>query len=63
MREIYEGDILKVEDSYAPTYNASINWVDSGFWVTDGRGGNFLPAPHTREVIGNIYENKELLKN
>lgn len=57
--EIYEGDIVK--DTLDE--NRVIEWVDSGFW--DGlEWCGYADNPESAkniEVIGNIYENKDLL--
>lgn len=66
--EIYEGDILK------STYNEEIDGVDcgigevefyEGFWYIAGEIQNGLydiDKCNEIEVVGNIYENKELLE-
>lgn len=76
-KEIYEGDILKWSDEYAPLgeYKEHIKKVS---WETYyGLGWNFgksykdgekrwsypAPSPEEVEIIGNIYENPELLVN
>ena len=59
LKEIYEGDILK--------YNkviAEVKWQEcdncSGFWLESK--GHIHCRWSSFEVIGNIYQNKELLK-
>jgi len=58
--EIYEGDILNIifDDSIAP-----VVWEGNGFWIKQNRfGGNsWFPVPEACRIIGNIYENPELL--
>jgi len=56
--EIYEGDIIKTKISSKLTIiEWSMDWGNRiGFNISGKR--NF----HEKEVIGNIYENKELLK-
>ena len=69
--EIYEGDIVKVTDDYGDT-----NFSDGGIgticglaqlygWYIDGQVQNDLyviEQCYYIEVIGNIYENQELLE-
>jgi len=89
--EIYEGDILLVEDEYTDrilddgsgprepwNHLAPVGFQDGSFGITISEPGDgysrkgFWPferilndigdTPEDIEVIGNIYENKELLK-
>ena len=68
---IYEGDVIKIPDDYA-TYGQfacekrEVYW-NEGFrlkpkWDARARG-NWLEDTKDFEVIGNIYQNKELLED
>lgn len=61
--EIYERDIVKNE--YAETY--VVKWLDAGFYLEERYNGDFdyseLHFGNNKEVIGNIYENPELLED
>ncbi len=58
--EIYEGDILYDEDE---DYKGVVEFKNGGF-MTDARGFGFeyLESDGCFKIIGNIYENRELLK-
>ena len=60
--EIYEGDIIICK--YGPEIMMEVKWVDEGF-RTLGKynGDNYVGyVKNSAEVIGNIYENFELVK-
>ena len=59
-KEIYEGDIIKLDEIICP-----ITWVDGSFQMitseTQGKSNAIQDRVKKFEVIGNIYENPELL--
>ena len=59
---IYEGDIVKHSKS---NQQYKVQWNDKGFWQLDdyamARSSKFLEENY--EVIGNIYQNHELLED
>ena len=61
--EIYEGDIVKNKLSFMSLENVDVvefNEVDCSFML--GKGKRHFNKNLVLEVIGNIYENKELLE-
>lgn len=68
-KEIYEGDIVKYI-AMAPMgdipdgFIGKVEFIECGFYVTYGKQGFFLFDEIGRwEVIGNVYEDSELLSN
>ena len=68
-KEIYEGDILAMsshnvyvvvfrDGAFAEIHNPDDGWIH---WLKDGGEVRKGKRQHFDEVIGNIYENKELL--
>lgn len=58
-KEIYEGDIIKTEKENCK----SVYWDEKGFWYTSANLSlSKLIEFVDIEVIGNIYENPELIK-
>jgi uncharacterized phage protein (TIGR01671 family) len=59
-KEIYEGDILDVV-VLGGIERYEVKWVGTGFFLTDG-WGPWCPSSAQCTLLGNIYENPELLK-
>ena len=63
--EIFEGDIVKTSHG-GSTYYAKIEWDDGSFWVTnhDIQMPSYISEVSKTylEVIGNIYDNPNLLE-
>ena len=65
-KEIYEGDILRVNtmedwmDNTIYTRHMEVKWEQKEFGDTDGTG--FIYVPKDREIVGNVFENSDLLK-
>lgn len=69
-KEIYEGDVLFVDDNYArfgwaAAMRGEVIFDKGKFMLTDNSGARFFFEDNEidyMEVIGNIYENPNLLK-
>jgi len=62
-KEIYEGDIVERPDGGNP---GLVRWFDGGYWGVEVESDVWsymfdCNHPENHEVIGNIYENPELL--
>ncbi len=64
-KEIYEGDILQLPSYYDPKRNISVFFKDGCFYAGLEEDGGHFGTAHWKnyEIIGNIYENPELLNN
>lgn len=56
-KEIYEGDILESQ-AFIDTFE----WIDGAYSLCRDMGSRPITTHYPYEVIGNIYENPELLK-
>lgn len=60
--EIYEGDILELDDIIIP-----VTWMDGGFHMISNENQGKSPLVQDRvkhfKVIGNIYQNHELIQS
>jgi len=65
-KEIYEGDIVRYPDTRDKDVIDEVVWLFAGFDLRDynhGESWDYGDTPwYQVEVIGNIYENPELLK-
>ena len=57
--KIYEGDIVQEKNYYKPV---EVKYTDNAFWLTDGNERKWLPLKENMWVIGNKFDNPELLE-
>lgn len=63
--EIYESDIVKVDfmDMVSPDETGVVTFVECGYYVGTSKSLiSLFSEIQTKEVIGNVFENKELLE-
>lgn len=62
-KEIYEGDIVEVIDKYAKrVFTGEVSFIDASFVIKNDYSTNYRWMDYDVKVIGNIYENPELME-
>ena len=59
-KEIYEGDVCEITNTWT-VFKKEVVFKDACFGF-QGTNGMFIPNQDLMEVVGNIYENPELLE-
>jgi len=57
--EIYEGDIVEYEFGYENKIREAVVFEGRNFCLTSGN--NYMPEENNRTVVGNVWENPDLL--
>lgn len=61
--EIFEGDIVSFSEEFDEDRFYAVEWQVNGYWLGGWDGNEYgFPDETSLEVIGNIYENPDLLK-
>ena len=61
-KKIFEGDIVRAFTRFSEIYVSPVTYHDGTFWFNNWSWTKFLFKFEKIEVIGNIYDNSELLK-
>ena len=63
-KEIYEGDVVRCRDTYCEVqeFTGVVDFADASFRIRDDAFTHYRWQDYEVEVIGNIYENPELLE-
>jgi uncharacterized phage protein (TIGR01671 family) len=57
-KEIYGGDII---EDFAEGLR-EVEFVDGGFWLSEPYMKHYMPDKENRKIVGNVWDNPELLK-